>query len=77
MGAIRYLANVTKSMAYTTIDVVKDMNPAFTSFAETNQEVGQIAYRTIRDFKQSVRTGVKMIDEHEYTGYVKKGFKNA
>lgn len=77
MGAIRYLSNFSKSMAYTAVDVVKDMNPAFTSFAETNQEVGQIAYRSIRDFKQTVKKTTRATNENEYTDYTKKLFRNA
>lgn len=77
MGAIRYLSNFSKSMAYTAVDVVKDMNPAFTSFAETNREVGQIAYRSIREFKQNVKTITRTINENEYTDYTKKLFRNA
>lgn len=77
MSAIRYLSNFSKSMAYTAVDVVKDMNPAFTSFAETNQEVAQISYRSIRDFKATARSSAKTINDNEYTDYVKKGFKNA
>ena len=76
MGAIRYIGNVGKSLAYASIDVVKDLNPALTSFVETNKDVGKVAYSSIRDFKKTTQLIGTKIDENEYTGYVKTTFKS-
>ena len=54
-NAIKYLSNVGKSIAYSTVDQVKEMNPAITSFASTNAEVLRSSYDAITHMKQTVK----------------------
>lgn len=51
-NAIKYLSNVGKSVAYSTIDQVKKMNPAITSFSSTNAETLRTTYDAITHLKQ-------------------------
>lgn len=54
-NAIKYLSNVGKSIAYSTVDQVKEMNPALTSFASTNAEVLRTTYDAVTHLKQTVK----------------------
>ena len=51
-NAIKYLSNVGKSVAYSTIDKVKEMNPAVTSFKSTNADVLRSSYDAITHLRQ-------------------------
>ena len=46
-NAIKYLSNVGKSIAYSTIDQVKEMNPAINSFKSTNADTLKSTYDAI------------------------------
>jgi hypothetical protein len=48
---VKYISNVTKSIGYSAIDTVKEMNPAISSFAEDNAELTKTLYAGIKDFK--------------------------
>ena len=50
-SAVKYIANVGKSVKYATIDVLKDMNPVITDTIETNQDVAKVTYSSIKNFK--------------------------
>lgn len=50
-SAVKYIANVTKSVKYATIDVLKDMNPVISDTIETNQDVAKVTYSSIKNFK--------------------------
>ena len=58
-NALQYIANLGKSVTYSAIDKVKDMNPVVTEFAERNSELGKILYESIKDFKG---TSIKLRD---------------
>lgn len=48
---VSYTRNLTKSVKYATIDVMKEMNPVITSFYETNSDVLKDTYNAIADIK--------------------------
>lgn len=48
---VSYTRNLTKSVKYATIDVMKEMNPVFTSFYENNSDVLKSTYNAIADIK--------------------------
>lgn len=77
MGAIKYLSNVSKSVGYTAVDVIKDLNPVLTSFAETNAEVTTAAYRSLKEFKVSSKKLTRVIASNEYTQFGASALKNA
>lgn len=48
---VSYTRNLTKSVKYATIDVMKEMNPVFTSFYENNSDVLKSTYNATADIK--------------------------
>ncbi|MDD3122023.1 MAG: phage tail tip lysozyme [Candidatus Izemoplasmatales bacterium] len=48
---IQYTRNLTKSVKYSAIDVMKGMNPVITSFYETNEGIFKETYKAIKDIK--------------------------
>lgn len=60
---ISYTRNLTKSIKYSAIDVMKDMNPVVTGFYNNNQSIFKETYRAIKDIKGYV-------SESEYSSNV-------
>jgi len=52
---VSYTRNLTKSVKYATIDVMKEMNPVFTSFYENNSDVLKATYNAIADIKGTIQ----------------------
>lgn len=52
---ISYTRNLTKSVKYATIEVMKDMNPVITSFYDSNSDVLKSAYNAIADIKGTAK----------------------
>lgn len=65
-NAIKYLSNVGRSVAYSTVDQVKQMNPAITSFSSTNAETMRSAYDAITHLKQHARKIKTNVLESDY-----------
>ena len=40
-NAVKYLANVGRSVKYATVDILKEMNPVVTDVIETNQDIAK------------------------------------
>lgn len=70
-----YLSNIGKSIKYSTIDVVKDMNPAIKTFKEDNADVSKSIYNTIKQVKSN---GVSNeLKSNKYVSLVNTAFSNA
>ena len=65
-NAIKYLSNVGRSVAYSTIDQVKQMNPAITSFSSTNAEVMRSTYDAIIHLRQHAKRIKVNVLESDY-----------
>ena len=52
-SAVKYLSNVTKSIKYATVDVLKELNPVILEGVEENADVAKVTYSTIKNFKTS------------------------
>lgn len=72
-NALQYIANLGKSVTYSAIDQIKDMNPVISEFAEQNSELGKILYESVKDFKGTARKAYSYVKDskvgefgHEY-----------
>ena len=75
-NALTYMKNVGKSVAYSSVKVIKDMNPVIKDFSETNASAISGTYKTIRDMKKvSKRLGSRVKDSSYYQ-YGKGTFDN-
>lgn len=75
-SAIKYLANVTKSVKYATFDVIKDLNPVITDAIDTNEDVIKATYSTIKNFKKISNKTYQSIKDSEIAGLASEGLKN-
>lgn len=75
-SAIKYLANVTKSIKYATFDVIKDLNPVVTDAIDTNEDVIKTTYSTIKNFKKITSKTYQSIKDSEITALASTGLKN-
>ena len=73
-SAVKYIANVGKSVKYATIDVLKDMNPVISDTIETNQDVAKVTYSSIKNFKSLSAKAVKSLSQSQ-TGELAKELK--
>lgn len=75
-SAVRYIANVGKSVKYAAIDVLKDMNPVITDTIETNQDVAKITYSSIKNFKSLSAKAYKSLSQSQVGELAKDLKKN-
>lgn len=75
-SAIKYMANVTKSIKYATFDVIKDLNPVVTDAIDTNEDVIKTTYSTIKNFKKITSKTYQSIKDSEITALASTGLKN-
>ena len=73
-NAVRYIANVGKSVKYATVDVLKDLNPVITDTIETNQDVAKITYSSIKNFKSLSAKAMKTLSQSQ-VGELAKDYK--
>lgn len=73
-SAIKYIANVGKSVKYATIDVLKEMNPVVTDMIETNQDVAKVTYSSIKNFKSLSSKAMKSLSSSQ-VGELAKDYK--
>lgn len=64
-SAVKYIANVTKSVKYATIDVLKEMNPVVTDMIDTNQDVAKVTYSSIKNFKSLSAKAMKSLSQSQ------------
>ena len=60
-NAVKYLANVGRSVKYATVDVLKEMNPVVTDVIETNQDIAKVTYSSIKNFKSLSAKAMKSL----------------
>ena len=73
-SAVKYIANVTKSVKYATIDVLKEMNPVVTDMIDTNQDVAKVTYSSIKNFKSLSAKAMKSLSQSQ-VGELAKDYK--
>lgn len=75
-NAISYIKNVGKSVGYSTVKVIKDMNPVFSDFAETNGELVSDMYKSIKKLKKNSKQIPNMVMESNYGKFAKTYLEN-
>ena len=75
-NAITYIKNVGKSVGYASFDVVKEMTPVFSDFAETNGQLMTDMYKSLRSLKIKSRKLPKYILDSEYGKFGKTYLDN-
>ena len=76
-NAMTYIANLGKSVTYSTVDRLKNMNPALSDFADQNEELGRVLYESVKDFKGTTKRAAKYVSESavgEFAKEYKKAF---
>ena len=74
---ISYTRNLTKSIKYSTIDAMKDMNPVITGFYKNNQSILQETYKAIKDIKGYAKESDQIRDfQSKYGGLAKDFYEN-
>ena len=64
-NAVRYIANVGKSVKYATVEVLKDLNPVVTDTIETNQDIAKVTYSSIKNFKSLSAKAMKSLSQSQ------------
>ena len=75
-NAITYARNIGKSVAYSAIDEVKRLNPALTSFAETNADIAKSAYDSVKNLKLTAKKISAEAMESDYASVAKNMISN-
>ena len=75
-SAVKYLSNVTKSVKYAAIDVLKDLNPIIVEGVEENADVAKVTYSTIKNFKTIVPKAAKSLANSQVGELAREAKKN-
>ena len=75
-NAFTYIHNLGKSVKYSAVDVMKDMNPSIASFIETNKEGITDVYKSIKNIKATANKTSSRLMDNEYTEFAKEARKN-
>ena len=75
-NALSYIKNVGKSVGYSTVKVIRDMNPVFSDFAETNGELVSDMYKSIKKLKKNSKQIPNMVMESQYGKFAKTYLEN-
>ena len=70
-NAFTYIKNVGKSVGYASFEVLKQKNPVFHDFAETNGELASDMYRSVKDLKKNIKGLPNKIMESQYGQFAK------
>ena len=54
-NVLKYIGNVSKSVVYSAVDQVKELNPAIAEAVELNSDLTKMVYESIKDYKGTVR----------------------
>lgn len=76
-NAMTYIANLGKSVTYSAVDKIKEMNPALSDLADQNAELGKVLYESVKDLKGTSLRAKKYISESsvgEFAREYKKAF---
>lgn len=75
-NAMQYIANIGKSVAYSSVDRLKKTSPAIGEFAEQNAELGKVLYQSVRDYKGTQKK-IKDYVTNSIVGEAAVEYKNA
>ena len=75
-SAIKYIANVTKSVKYASFDAIKELNPIIADAIDTNEDIIKTTYSTIKNFKKISAKTYQSVKDSEITGLASLGLKN-
>ena len=75
-SAVKYLSNVTKSIKYATVDVLKELNPVILEGVEENADVAKVTYSTIKNFKTLVPKAAKSLSQSQVGELAKEAKRN-
>ena len=70
-NAFTYVRNVGRSVGYASFEVLKQKNPVFHDFAETNGELATDMYRSMKDLKKNIKELPNKIMESQYGQFAK------
>lgn len=73
---LQYGRNVGRSLVYTSVDVIKDMNPVLKAFADNNAELGKEVFAAVKDYKGTIAKGKKVVVENQYVKLFNTARKN-
>lgn len=71
-----YVKNATKSVAYITVEALKEVNPVISDFAETNADAVKEIYQLARNHKKVIRSGKEALADNEYMKIAKETASN-
>ena len=63
---MQYGRNVGRSLVYTSVDAIKEMNPVLQAFAEENAELTKEVFAAVKDYKGTIEKGKRIIAENQY-----------
>lgn len=75
-NAISYIKNVGKSVAFTTMDVVKDMVPVYQNFVDTNGDTTKSIYKSVKNLRKNAMQIPNKIMESPYGKFGKTYLSN-
>ena len=75
-SAVKYIANVGKSVKYATVDVLKELNPVVKDTIETNEDILKVTYSSIKNFKTLSAKAMKTFSESQVGELAKDLKKN-
>lgn len=75
-NAIKYISNVGKSVVYSTVDHIKNSNPAITGFVDTNNDILKSSYDAITHIRSTAQSTANKLMDSRYGDIAKKGFAN-
>lgn len=71
-----YIKNVGKSVAFATIEGVKDNTPGIKDFLDTNEDIFKDVYSSVKNYRQTVRTAERSIKQSNLYQAIEYGVKN-
>lgn len=73
-NAVKWIANVGKSLGYSMIDELKELNPTIKSFKEDNEDFAKSLYSTITS--KDIKDGKEKLSENKYFKLAKDTIDN-
>ena len=71
-----YVKNVGKSIAFASIDAVKEQTPGIKDFLDTNDDIFKEVYSSVKNYRNTIKTAEKSIKQSNVYQAVEAGIKN-
>ena len=71
-----YVKNVGKSIAFASIDAVKEQTPGIKDFLDTNDDIFKEVYSSVKNYRSTIKTAEKSIKQSNVYQAVEAGIKN-